>query len=172
MKVIVGSKNPVKIEATKKAFSYYFDDVIVIGVSVNSDVSEMPKSEKECILGAKNRINNIKEECDFKVGLEGGMERTEHGDFLMGIAAVTNGIDVSIGSSPRFVLPKKLGDDFFKTQTPDVVADDFFNVEKIGKKQGSVGFFTNGVVDRSKFLELAIIMALTKFIHKKKYESK
>jgi len=47
MKVLVGSKNPVKIEATKEAFKKYFDDI-----EVDSKVSKQPIGI-ETFVGAK-----------------------------------------------------------------------------------------------------------------------
>jgi hypothetical protein len=34
IKVLVGSKNPVKLEATKEAFSKFFDRVEIVGIEV------------------------------------------------------------------------------------------------------------------------------------------
>jgi len=37
MKILVGSQNPVKLEATREAFSAYFDTVEVTGIGVSSN---------------------------------------------------------------------------------------------------------------------------------------
>ena len=47
MKIVVASKNPVKINATDAGFSTYFEGVEVLGVSVESGVSDQPKSDEE-----------------------------------------------------------------------------------------------------------------------------
>ena len=39
VKVLVGSRNPVKLEAAKKAFSIFFNEVEVAGIAVDSKVS-------------------------------------------------------------------------------------------------------------------------------------
>ena len=46
MRVVVGSKNPVKINATKNAFNHYFDNVDVIGTDVDSEVGDMPNTRE------------------------------------------------------------------------------------------------------------------------------
>ena len=42
MKILTGSKNPVKVEAVREAFSHYFDDITVIGIPVQSNVAGQP----------------------------------------------------------------------------------------------------------------------------------
>ena len=42
MLVLVGSKNPVKIESVKEAFAKYFASVEVIGLDVDSKVPTQP----------------------------------------------------------------------------------------------------------------------------------
>ncbi len=59
MKVLVGSRNPVKVEATKEAFSQYFDVVEVDGIAVASNVSNQP-IEDETFEGAENRAVALK----------------------------------------------------------------------------------------------------------------
>ena len=52
-KVIIASKNPVKINATKKAFEEVFNEHFEFeGVSADSSVSDQPMSNKETLQGA------------------------------------------------------------------------------------------------------------------------
>ena len=79
-KVIVASRNPVKINAVKIAFEKMFsiEAFEFEGVSVPSGVSEQPKDNRETLTGAINRANNAKEafqDSDFWVGIEGGVEK-------------------------------------------------------------------------------------------------
>ena len=46
MKILIATKNPGKIEGAKRAFSNYFDNIIVEGVPVPSDVSEEPVNDE------------------------------------------------------------------------------------------------------------------------------
>ena len=39
MKVLIATKNPTKIEGAKRAFSNFFDNVEIVGLPANSDVS-------------------------------------------------------------------------------------------------------------------------------------
>ena len=60
MKILIGTKNPGKIEGARQAFELYFNNVEIEGIPVNSDVGEQPINE-EIFLGAKNRVKNLKE---------------------------------------------------------------------------------------------------------------
>ena len=59
MKILMGTKNPGKIEGARQAFEKYFDNVIIEGIPVSSDVPDQP-IDKEIFEGAKTRIKNLK----------------------------------------------------------------------------------------------------------------
>ena len=61
-KVIIASKNPVKINATKQAFESVFptEQFEFIGIRVPSFVSDQPMSDEETLEGAINRAENAK----------------------------------------------------------------------------------------------------------------
>ena len=42
MNILIGTKNPGKIQGAKEAFDNYFNDIEVIGIPVSSDVSDEP----------------------------------------------------------------------------------------------------------------------------------
>jgi len=69
MKILVGSKNPVKIESVKEAFEKYYDEVEVTGFSVESNVPAQPYND-ETFFGAENRafeLNKINEPIILRV---------------------------------------------------------------------------------------------------------
>ena len=59
MKILMGTKNPGKIEGARQAFEKYFDSVEIEGISVESEVGNQPVNE-EILQGAKNRVKNLK----------------------------------------------------------------------------------------------------------------
>lgn len=77
--VVVGSNNPVKIQAVKVAFEMMFQSasIKISPVNVPSGVSDQPFGDDETKLGARNRAQSAHataNTCDFAVGLEGGLE--------------------------------------------------------------------------------------------------
>ena len=81
MKIIVASKNPVKINTTLDGFKKMFPEheIEIEGVNVASGVADQPKSDEETFNGANNRSLTAKEQypdADFWVGIEGGISDT------------------------------------------------------------------------------------------------
>ena len=58
MKILIGTKNPGKIQGAKQAFDNYFKDIEVTGIPVSSDVSDEPV-DLDIYNGARNRVNNL-----------------------------------------------------------------------------------------------------------------
>ena len=58
MKIIVCSKNPVKIQAVQEAFQAYFDDFQIKGVDLeeHSSVQMQPLSAQETLESANKRV--------------------------------------------------------------------------------------------------------------------
>ncbi len=79
MKVLIASRNPVKIRAVETAFSLQFPERTIDFEACNmaSGVSEQPRSDDETRRGARNRAKNTCKQyprADFWVGLEDGIE--------------------------------------------------------------------------------------------------
>ena len=79
MKILIGTKNPGKIEGAKKAFDRYFENIEIIGVPVSSEVGDEPVNEEIC-LGARNRVKNLKKyaeenniDVDYYIAVESGI---------------------------------------------------------------------------------------------------
>lgn len=79
MKVLIGTKNPGKVQGAKEAFECYFDNVEIEGIPVPSNVSDEPVNE-EIYQGAKNRVNNLMKyakenniEAEYFLGIESGI---------------------------------------------------------------------------------------------------
>ena len=92
-KVAVGSTNPVKVGAVEEAFTKYFSELIVAGVPVVSGVAEQPRSEKETMVGARQRAQAaLKQntEAEYGVGLEGGVTEVEGKMFECAWVAIVN----------------------------------------------------------------------------------
>lgn len=110
MMVLVGSKNPVKIESVREAFSKYFDNPEVLGMEADSKVSKQPVNS-ETYEGARNRalVQLSKENgmrADFFVGIEGGISEICSRWFAYGVMCIIdkNG-RIGYGTSPHFELP-------------------------------------------------------------------
>ncbi len=171
MKILIGTKNPGKIEGANKAFSRYFQDVEITGIAVSSDVSEQPLND-EIFLGAKNRIKNLKEfakenkvYADFFVAIESGITNKLGRWMIVNIAVIEDNKKFeSFGMSPGFPVPQKYVEDIIKTEL-GVVLDKIFEKTDMAKGKGGINSLTHEEISRIDLTEYAFIMALTKYIN-------
>lgn len=169
-KVAVGSKNPTKINAVKRAFAKVFPDKEwrIIGVDVSSGVSNQPKSATATIRGATNRATNALkvEKADYSVGLEGGMQNIEGVWFETGWAIVqdTQGTK-GIGSSIHMRVPAALISLIEEGHELGSATDEVFKRKNSKKQEGFFGLMSNGNISRTSAYADAVISALTTFLH-------
>lgn len=168
-KIIIASKNPVKIDSTREGFAKMFKDEIfeIEGLSVDSGVSDQPMGEEETLIGAKNRINKVfslSPKADYWVGIEGGSKVVDGGmeTFAWIVIKSKNGI-VSQGRTASFYLPKEIVA-LVKTGVELGVADDMvFKRSNSKQSNGAVGILTGDVLTRADYYETAVILALIPF---------
>ncbi len=75
MKILVGSKNNVKVDAVREMIADYphLKDAEILGVETVSGVSNQPKSLEETVKGAINRAKSVFTDCDYSFGIESGL---------------------------------------------------------------------------------------------------
>lgn len=176
MKILVGSKNPVKINAVKEAFEKHFGEVEVLGISVPSNVPDQPINE-ETLIGAENRARNLfnfnKEQnlnADYFVGVEGGIINQHNRWFAFGGMCIINKEGkIAFGTSPHFELPKVVVEKLLDRIELGHVMDDIMKTENSKCKSGAIGFFTNGVMDRKELYIAGLLVAVVPFLHKNLY---
>ena len=171
MKILMGTKNPGKIEGARQAFSKYFENVEIEGISVDSEVGDQPVNE-EIILGAKNRVKNLKKyaeennlNVDFFIASEAGITN------LLGNWVDINGAVVedskgfqSIGTSQGFPIPDKYIDEILETELGKVL-DKIFHGKELSKGKGGISFLTHDEISRIDLTRNAFIMALTSHVN-------
>ena len=170
LKVLVGSKNPTKINATKGAFKKVFSDSVidVCGISVASGVSDQPMSCNETKLGAKNRLKNLKPSvADFYIGIEGGCEYINKELFAFAWVVVEDSFGKQgKGKTSMFQIPQKI-QKLIESGVELGEADDVvFERKNSKKKNGAIGILTNNIIDRTKYYEEAVVLSLIPFLNK------
>lgn len=171
MKVLIGTKNPGKIEGATKAFKRYFKDVEVIGIPVSSEVNDQP-FDNEILTGARNRVKNVKKyaednniEADFYIAVEGGITTSLGTIIELNIAVVEDkeGFQ-SVGTSQGFPIPEKYMKEIKATDFGTVM-DKILNGNSLSKGKGGIGILTHDQVSRIDITENAFIMALTSHVN-------
>ena len=171
MKVLIGTKNPGKIEGARQAFEKYFTDIEIEGVSVESEVGNQPINE-DIFKGAKNRVKNLKRyakenniKADFYISSEAGITNLL-GDWIDINAVViedSKGFQ-SVGTSQGFPIPEKYIKEIKETELGKVI-DKIFDGNELGKGKGGISFLTKDKITRIDLTRNAFIMALISHIN-------
>ena len=171
MKILMGTKNPGKIEGARQAFEKYFDNVEIEGIPVSSNVGDQPINE-EIFQGAKNRVKNLKEyaknnniEADFYISSEAGITNLlgEWIDINAVVIEDSKGFQ-SVGTSQGFPIPNRYIDEIKETELGKVM-DKIFSGKELGKGKGGISFLTKNEVTRIDLTKNAFIMALISHIN-------
>ncbi|WLR50262.1 DUF84 family protein [Bacillus tianshenii] len=161
MKIAIGSENRTKVHAVETVFSN--EDMVVTTVNVPSDVAEQPMSDGETLQGAKNRARHALEKgkADVGIGLEGGVIDTNEGMYLCNWGALVDqsGIIVAAGGA-RIMLPEEVAEGVRAGKELAQVMDAYTKLHDVRSKQGAVGIFTDGYIDRSEmFIHVVKLLA-------------
>ena len=170
-KVIIASKNPVKINATKKAFEDVFNDRFEFeGVATESLVSDQPMSNDETLKGATNRLQNIQHlEADYFVSIEGGVDLVESNYEAFAWIVISDKKKIGKAKTATFSLPIKISNLIKKGYELGDADDMVFKRSNSKQKNGAVGILTGNLISRTEYYAHAIILALIPFTNTKLY---
>lgn len=174
-KVVVASKNPVKIHAVTAAFRKMFPEEVfdIVGVAVPSNVGAQPKSHEETLMGALNRVKNAEiahAGADFWAGVEGGIH--DHGVEMEAFAWVvvkSNDGRLGKGKTGSFFLPTQVAQ--LIRQGKELGEADDIVFKRVNSKQenGAVGILTDDAINRTSFYTHAATLALIPLRNKELY---
>jgi inosine/xanthosine triphosphatase len=177
-KIVVASKNPVKLNATLTAFQKMFpkEEFSLEGVSVDSGVSDQPLSDDETYQGASNRAANAKTavpDADFWVGLEGGVESkgTDMESFAWMVIESKIGLRGK-GRTGTFFLPPAIADLIRQGKELGEADDIVFGQTNSKQATGALGLLTGDVVTRGDYYEMTMDFALIPFKNPDLYTKK
>lgn len=172
MKIIVGSKNPVKINAVKECISdyYFLKEANVSGVEADSLVGNQPKTLELTIKGAMNRAKTAFEHgANLGIGIEAGLfkvpyTKTEY--MNAEVCAIYDGKEFHLGMSSAFEYPRKVTETAIKEniEISDAAKKCGFTsktgAEKLGQGEGMIGLLTKGRLNRTTYGMECVRMAL------------
>jgi len=167
-KIIIASKNPVKIKATKMAFEKVFprENFKFEGVSVSSNVSNQPIGDEETMVGASNRAENAMNfipDADYWVGIEGGVEKTKHGVGSFSWVVIRSKKKKGKAKGNIFFLPKKVVELIDQGKELGDADDIVFGDNNSKQKNGSVGILTGNIINRTDYYYTTLVLALIPF---------
>ena len=174
--VWVASKNPVKIEAAKQGMETVFREYEFeyFGFSAPSGVPDQPIGSEETLLGAKNRLDFLREKeesPDFYVAIEGGIRREGKDCFAFACVLIENNSGLlGKAQTGHFMLPPKVVELLDKGYELGEADDIVFDKKNSKQKSGSVGILTKDLIDRTNYYKHAVILSLVPFMDEKLYE--
>lgn len=170
MRVVVASRNSVKIQAAANGFQRLFgvDQIDVQGVSVPSGVSDQPFSDAETQQGARQRAERaraVQPDADYWVGIEGGIADEGPAGAMWAFAwiVVCSRERCGLGRTGALALPPRVAALVRSGKELGEADDIVFGRINSKQENGAVGLLTGNVIDRSQYYEHAVILALIPF---------
>lgn len=173
MNIIVGSKNPVKINATRNILERIYTDLTVSSKDVDSEVPDQPFGLEETVTGAVNRAKNaFSDEFDLSVGIESGLlkvPKTITGYIDLQWCAVYDGNKITIGASSGFEYPPTVIKQVLAGVEVGDVMDKVTGVDKLGQKKGAVSYLSRDMLNRTENTEECVLTAMIPRMNKDIY---
>lgn len=172
----VGSKNPVKLNASLQGARKALSELEVVGEGFNvpSGIPEQPFGDEQTKLGAVNRAKSAfeayksekNETPTYSLGLEGGvLVNKENVLECFAWIVVYDGKKFGHARTGSFELPEGVRrlvvDEGMELGPAD---DKLFGTSNSKQKGGSVGQLTRGAVDRTLYYEQAVVLAFIPFL--------
>jgi len=173
-KVIIASRNPVKIQCVSQAFAKAFPEVTweFEGVAVPSGVSDQPMTDQETLTGAQNRARNAEQaqpDAAYWVGVEGGIATTDEGMEAFAWVVVMSRERQGKARTASFSLPPEVVKLIMQGVELGHADDMVFKRENSKQKNGAVGILTHDLIDRVSYYEPAVVLALIPFMNPEYY---
>lgn len=174
MRIIVGSTNPVKIQAALNGFRRMFPEQSfeVRGLAVESGVGRQPLTDAATLRGALNRAAAAQAaapEADYWVGIEGGCEDLNGELACFAWVVVRSREMTGKGRTGLFFLPEAVARLVRQGVELGEADDRVFGRSNSKQQNGAIGLLTNDVIDRLSYYEHAMVMALVPFRNKTLY---
>ncbi len=136
------------------------------GISVPSNVSDQPMTDEETLQGALNRAANIRAAhptADYWVGIEGGCEE-KHGElWTFAWVVVLQGGVSGKARTGAFMLPQEVANLVRSGVELGHADDQVFGRSNSKQTNGAVGLLTADLIDRQRYYEHAVVLALIPF---------
>lgn len=157
MKIVVGSKNPTKMNAVQDVFK----TATVTSLAVPSNVSSQPFSDEETRTGAINRAQQCAKSTvnATGIGLEGGVMYVADQLYLCNWGAlVTPDQQLYTASGARILLPQDIARELKLGNDLGDVMDHYVLRKEVGKNEGAIGIFTNHFITRREMFKHVVLL--------------
>ncbi|MCX6771515.1 MAG: inosine/xanthosine triphosphatase [Candidatus Micrarchaeota archaeon] len=163
VRVQAGTDNPTKLSGARIALARVFGrrNVMLFGHKEDSKVSHHPFNS-ETFAGAANRAHaawrRAGGKCDYSLGIESGLFSLARGIHMdITVCCVYDGQRETYGTGMGFAVPEWIAKKI-RAHGSDLsrVMAEVAGVEGIGRKQGALGWFSDGKMHRRDQIEAAV----------------
>ncbi len=168
----IGSTNPAKVEAVRRALARLVPSCALEPVAVPSAVGDQPQGDEETRRGAEARARSALERsgADVAFGLEGGVLIEGERVWLLSWAAALDASGrIGYGSGLRMLLPPVAATRLRAGEELGVIVDDLFGVHDSKSATGAIGLLTRGFVSRTDAFADLVAMSLAPHLNPRLY---
>ncbi len=173
MIIIVGSKNPIKLNATKNILTRIYGEIEISSLEVDSGIPDQPFGLDETIKGAVNRAKKAYSiDVDLSVGIESGLIETPNtitGYIDLQWCAIFDGDRITLGVSSGFEYPPEVLKEVLSGVEVGDVMDRVTGINDLGQKKGAVSHLSHGLLDRTENTEQCVLTAMIPRMNEKIY---
>ena len=173
LKVVVASKNPVKIDAAKESFTKAFPEfkIEVLSVDAPSKVNDQPMSAVETKEGAINRVKYCQQhhQADYYIAYEGGVEVLDGNPSTYAVVCIANADNLQTGRTASLPLPTSIYEQLTLGKELGPAMDRLFNTVNIKQKGGAIGQLSKGLETRKSIYVSATLLTLSVFFYPQLY---
>jgi len=166
LRVAVGSRNPVKLRATRNVFRALVGRVRVIGVKVEKPFAQ-PLDQAQIIEGAASRAKQALKagNYDLGVGIEAGLvpaPRTRSGFVdVQWCTILDREGSLTLGHGSGFEYPVEVTEEVcVRGREISEAMERLSGIKRIGERMGAIGYLSRGRLTRTKLTEQAVFMAV------------
>lgn len=175
MKIVIWTKSIPKLWAIEEAIRlspYFWCKVLeLIPLSIDSEVSDMPKTLEESIKWAKNRaLNSQKEvpEWDFFIWMEWATTYIEDKAYIYWVVYILDkNWEWHLGFSPFLEVPRVFEEWIYKEwKTLKQIHEEKFWNKDVWEKNGSFWMWSDNAIKRKEAFKSAFMCAISPFFNK------
>ena len=164
MKVIVGSLNTVKLNATRNILEKIYGELDISSKDVDSGVPDQPFGLDQTIEGAINRAKTAySNDYDLGVGIESGLMETPNtltGYIDLQWCAIFDGQKITLGVSSGFEYPPEVINNVLSGLEVGDVMDRITGIDNLGTKKGAVSPLSRDMLNRTENTEQCVLTAM------------
>lgn len=79
---------------------------------------------------------------------------------------------VGVGGGARFLLPDSLKERIYAGEPLGDIIDDWMKMKGTSRRDGAIGFFSQGILNRRQVLEQVVVTSMIRFLQEDLYATK